>query len=85
AQVNYIVSCLKTLRRQKLKRVELKQDVQKTFNEEVQTKMTKTAWMQGCDSWYLSADGKNYTLWPGFTVSYWLKTRKFESHKFRLS
>ncbi|MGR8948969.1 MAG: flavin-containing monooxygenase [Gammaproteobacteria bacterium] len=85
AQINYIISCLKTLRRNNSTRVELRPDIQHAFSEELQTKMEKTAWMSGCKSWYLSADGKNYTLWPGFTVSYWFKTRKFNPEHYRLS
>jgi hypothetical protein len=30
----------------------------------------------GCDSWYLDAAGVNRTLWPGFTVEYWARTRR---------
>jgi cation diffusion facilitator CzcD-associated flavoprotein CzcO len=85
AQVNYIVSCLKTLRRKNSERLDLKPEAQRAFSAEVQEKMAKTAWMSGCKSWYLSPDGKNYTLWPGFTVSYWLKTRKFNADHYNLS
>lgn len=85
AQVNYIMSCLKSLKQNKNQRIDLKPEVQRAFSTEVQQKMAKTAWMSGCKSWYLSPDGKNYTLWPGFTVSYWLKTRKFDPDHYNLS
>ena len=26
--------------------------------------------------------GKNRTLWPSFTFEYWMRTRKFEPHKY---
>lgn len=84
AQVNYIMSCLKSMKQQDNQRIDLKIEVQEAFSAEVQEKMAKTAWMSGCKSWYLSPDGKNYTLWPGFTVSYWFKTRKFNPEHYHL-
>ena len=85
AQVNYIISCLKSVRRKNVSRLDLKPEVQQAFSGELQAKMEKTAWMSGCKSWYLSPDGKNYTLWPGFTVSYWMKTRRFNPDYYHLS
>jgi hypothetical protein len=41
--------------------------------------MRNTVWSQGgCRSWYLDANGRNSTLWPGYTFSYWLRTRRFD-------
>ena len=54
AQVNYIVTCLKTLRRNNVTRIDLKTEVQRAFSDELQSKMAKTAWLSGCKSWYLS-------------------------------
>ena len=33
------------------------------FNEAIAAEMPKTAWVGGCDSWYLDANG-DPTLWP---------------------
>ena len=32
---------------------------------------------KGCKSWYQNASGKNTTLWPGFTVEFAARTRRF--------
>ena len=32
--------------------------------------MKRTIWTTGCRSWYLDQNGKNTTLWPGFTFAY---------------
>ncbi len=37
-----------------------------------------TVWLSGCDSWYRSADGRIDTLWPGFSLDYWRRTRRFD-------
>lgn len=45
---------------------------------EVQQRMRGTVWTSGCSSWYLDANGRNTTLWPGFTFEFWHRTRHFD-------
>jgi len=33
-------------------------------------------WTTGCTSWYQSAEGGNFALWPFSTWKFWLETRK---------
>ena len=35
-------------------------------------------WSQGCTSWYQTATGKNTNNWPGFTLEYRQRTRRFD-------
>lgn len=59
--------------------------VQERFVRDVDDRMSKTVWLTGgCDSWYLAPDGKNHTLWPGSTWSYWLRTRRLEPADYEL-
>jgi hypothetical protein len=58
--------------------MDLRPEVQAASYQEVQERMTRTVWMSGCDSWYRSEDGHIDTLWPGFTVEYWRRTRRFD-------
>ena len=76
AQVNYIMKCLELLREKGAAAMELRPDVQAEFNRDLQEKMKRTVWASGCKSWYLDANGKNTTLWPGFSFQYWMETRK---------
>jgi cation diffusion facilitator CzcD-associated flavoprotein CzcO len=39
-------------------------------------------WASGCNSWYLSSEGENFTIWPGSTVSYVAKTRRFDLRRY---
>jgi cation diffusion facilitator CzcD-associated flavoprotein CzcO len=48
-----------------------KRDAQNAFNAFVQDRVRKTVWNAGgCKSWYLTEDGRNTTIWPGFTFDY---------------
>lgn len=83
AQVHYILEALQTLYASG--RLEVKPEVQRNYNRKLQQRMHRTAWMSGCNSWYLSADGKNYTLYPGYTVGYWSATRKLNPSDYSLA
>ena len=53
------------------------QDVQRRYNERIQKRLTKTTWMSGCSSWYLTADGFNASMYPGFATQYLRQMRDF--------
>ncbi|MBB3047223.1 cation diffusion facilitator CzcD-associated flavoprotein CzcO [Litorivivens lipolytica] len=48
----------------------VKPDVQQLHQENQQASFKGTAWASGCDSWYLTQGGKNFTIWPTFTFRY---------------
>ncbi|MFF9842924.1 flavin-containing monooxygenase [Streptomyces sp. NPDC013740] len=46
------------------------------WNRKVQARMERTVWKAGgCESWYLDANGRNTTLWPGTTGEFRRETR----------
>jgi hypothetical protein len=49
---------------------------QAAYNQRIQARLGTTVWSSGCRSWYLDANGRNSTLWPGSTVEFWLQTRR---------
>jgi cation diffusion facilitator CzcD-associated flavoprotein CzcO len=73
SQIRYVVACLQRLR--SARSIEVKPDVQNRFNARLQQRLKRTVWAKGCASWYLTADGKNTTSWPGYTFEFRLKTR----------
>ena len=79
AQANYIVGALRHLRDAGLRSLEVRAEVQAHSYAEVQQRMKGTVWDSGCRSWYLSADGRNDTLWPGSTLDYWRRTLRFDA------
>jgi cation diffusion facilitator CzcD-associated flavoprotein CzcO len=85
AQVHYVMKCLKLLRRTGATAMDLRPEVQAAFNRDLQEQMKRTVWASGCKSWYLDANGKNTTLWPGFSFKYWLGTRKVTAEDYAFS
>jgi hypothetical protein len=49
------------------------------YNAELQAKLPATVWGSDCASWYLDRNGRNITLWPGFTFSYRRRTRRLDA------
>jgi hypothetical protein len=84
AQVHYVLKCLELLREKGARAMDLRPEVQTQFNRDLQEQMKRTVWASGCKSWYLDANGKNTTLWPGFSFKYWLETRKVMTKDYAL-
>ena len=61
-EIGYIVELIKLARNHSY--IQVKQDKQNEYNTEIQAKLDNSVWSSGCDSWYLSDNGKNNTLYP---------------------
>ncbi len=85
SQIAYILDCLRLMQKRHARTVEVRPEVQKTFNEKLQQRMRGTVWTSGCNSWYLDASGHNTALWPGFTWEYWLRTRRFDPGNYAMT
>jgi cation diffusion facilitator CzcD-associated flavoprotein CzcO len=84
AQLSYILDCLHLMDRRNLQAVEVQSNIQQTFATEMQRRMASTVWTSGCTSWYLNANKRNTTLWPGFTFEFWRRTRHFDPQHYHL-
>jgi cation diffusion facilitator CzcD-associated flavoprotein CzcO len=86
SQVNYIIDCLRYMRRHQVDVVEPLREIEDAYNAEIQRRMEGTVWTSGgCASWYLDATGKNTTLWPGFTWPYRRRLRTFDPDAYTLT
>lgn len=83
AQLHYVLTMIRRLRDERLAYLDVKTAEQRRFNETLQQRMKKTVWLTGCQSWYLDERGRNFTLWPGFTFEYWLRTRRPDRRAYR--
>ncbi|MEU7021518.1 NAD(P)/FAD-dependent oxidoreductase [Streptomyces sp. NPDC046203] len=55
------------------------------WNRRVQSRMQRTVWKAGgCDSWYLDANGRNTTLWPGTTSEFRRETRSVDLSEYEV-
>lgn len=77
AQVRYVMDGLAAMEQSGVGALEVRPAVEANFNRHLQRRLARTVWASGCRSWYLDANGRNVTLWPGFTVEYWWRTRRF--------
>ena len=83
-QIDYALQAIRKIIGLDLKHVDVRQEVQDRYNEKIQKRMKYTAWTSGCNSWYLSPDGSNHALFPGFASEYCLSIRKFEPAEYDL-
>ncbi len=61
---------------------EVRPEVAAAYNAELQRKLPGTVWGSGCSSWYLDSEGRNLTLWPGFTFDFRRRTSEFRTGDF---
>ena len=55
------------------------------WNERVQERMKRTVWNTGgCTSWYLDANGRNTTIWPGTPTEFRRATRRVDLTEYEL-
>jgi cation diffusion facilitator CzcD-associated flavoprotein CzcO len=83
-QIGYLLGLLRHLDRTGTRAIEPTPQAQEAFVADVDRRMAGTVWYRGgCRSWYLDPTGRNSTLWPGYTWSYWLRTRRFDPAAYR--
>jgi hypothetical protein len=75
AQIEHALQAIKKMMTEDIKYCDVRQDVQDRYNEGIQGRMKHMVWASGCSSWYLSNDGMNHSLFPGFAAEYVLRTR----------
>ncbi|MFF0520013.1 flavin-containing monooxygenase [Actinomadura nitritigenes] len=82
SQFRYVLGCVEALRRHGLDWIDVKPDVQDAFTREMRERMRTTVWEAGCQSWYMTEDGRVVNNWPGFTFAYRNATRRPDPRHF---
>ena len=71
SQVTYLLDYLRILEKAGPGAyLDVKPEAQRRHNEVVQQQLATTVWASGCQSWYLTPEGKNTTLLPTLTPSF---------------
>ncbi|MBF6286583.1 flavin-containing monooxygenase [Nocardia cyriacigeorgica] len=70
AQIDYITQAIGILLRRDLRAMEVDRVRQDRYNARLQRRLAATTWNSGCRSWYLTEDGFNATMYPGFGTQY---------------
>ncbi|MEY1662248.1 flavin-containing monooxygenase [Isoalcanivorax beigongshangi] len=83
AQIDYAVQGIEALLRGDHAYLDVIPAVQTQHNLELQKRLARTNWNSGCKSWYLTADGFNATMYPGFATQYAQQLARFELADYR--
>lgn len=83
-QIEHVRRLLAERARRGAQTVEPTRAAQDRFVAEVERRSRKTVWVSGgCRSYYLDRNGKNSTIWPGFTFSFLWRARRVRPADFR--
>jgi cyclohexanone monooxygenase len=82
AQVRWVLQGLDAMDRRGLAAIAVRQSVQDAWCAEMDAKTEPTVWNSGCSSWYLDKDGRNSSLWPGLTIEFRRRLRRFDLSRF---
>jgi cation diffusion facilitator CzcD-associated flavoprotein CzcO len=75
AQANYIIGYTTLLEQNANSYLNVKADIQREHNAQLQTQFVGTVWASGCKSWYINSSGKNTTLYPRLVQAFRNRTR----------
>lgn len=76
-QIGYAVKAITAIIDRDLRYLDVRCEVQEQYNARLQKRLTRTTWMSGCASWYLTADGFNASMFPGFATQYLRQMNNF--------
>ncbi|TNC90373.1 MAG: 4-hydroxyacetophenone monooxygenase [Alcanivorax sp.] len=78
SQLEYAVKGIRKILDGNLLALDVNASAQSAFNRSIQKRLAKTNWNSGCKSWYLTADGFNATMYPGFATQYSAQMNEFK-------
>ena len=85
SQIAHVIDALAEMRKRGADTVEVREDVAREFNREVDRRHEGAVWSSGCASWYLDDTGRNATLWPDWTFHFRRRTAHFDPEKYSLT
>ena len=82
SQLDYAVRGVKRILEEDLKMLDVRPHAQKRYNERIQKRLAGTNWNSGCSSWYLTEDGFNATMYPGFATQFASQMKRFRDRDY---
>ena len=83
-QVNYALKGVVTVLDQDLRSLDVRASVQEAYNVAMQKRLARTTWSSGCRSWYLTDEGFNGTMYPGFATQFARQMSTFDRTAYKL-
>lgn len=84
SQLDYAVTGIRKILGQNLLALDVNASAQSAFNRKIQKRLARTNWNSGCKSWYLTEDGFNATMFPGFATQYSAQMSEFKEADYHL-
>jgi 4-hydroxyacetophenone monooxygenase len=85
-QVHYVMNCLAMMIEQRVRSMEVREDVNDAYNEQVQSISTTLAWGHpGVQSWYKNSEGKVVNNSPFSLLKFWEVTHDVAEDDYLLS
>ena len=82
-QIGYVLGALQALQAHRLAWLDVRPDIQDSFNDWVQSASRSSVWESGCHSWY-TVSGRNTNNWPDHTFLYRRRVRRFDLAAYRV-
>ncbi len=83
-QIRYAVGAIGALDEEGLDWLDVRPEVQGSFNRWVEDASRTSVWESGCRSWYTTASGRNTNNWPDHTFLYRYRVRRFDVGQYRV-
>jgi cation diffusion facilitator CzcD-associated flavoprotein CzcO len=77
AQIDYAVRAITAILTADLRYLDVHRHVEDAYNADIQRRLRNTTWMTGCQSYFLTADGRNPSMYPGFATQFRNQMRDF--------
>jgi cation diffusion facilitator CzcD-associated flavoprotein CzcO len=86
SQARHVAAAARAMQARGAATIEVRAEVHEQFLRELRGRQRHTVWATGgCNSWYLDAEGRDPTNWPGYTIEYRRRTRRIDPDVYRLS
>jgi len=85
SQISHTLEAIQKIRDEGLRFVDVKQEALDRYNVGIQDRMKHMVWSSGCNSWYLSPDGSNHSLYPGFAAEYAVRARHWKASDYEIA
>lgn len=83
SQARYIGQAVRALRARPQRYLDVTPESERRWDAETQARLDESVWTK-CSSWYRNEHGRVVSNWPGPTVEYRRRTRRFDIESYRL-
>jgi cation diffusion facilitator CzcD-associated flavoprotein CzcO len=80
--VHYVTEAISAIQRQPSAAFSVRRGRAHLYDDEIQRRLSGSAWASGCSSWYVDDNGRNANNWPGTMSEYRWRTHQFKLEDF---